>query len=1146
MSSKSILEQGNQQSQPQYVCIKCNKQIQSGNFYTINNFHYHNDCFHCFKCQKMLAPHATADSNDKLLVLENGTLICSDCSDSCKRCGKKIYDLAIILSNNEAYCPECFRCTKCDKEITDLKYAKTKNGIFCVDCHQILLQKRRLTKEKLLNKQKNDSTIDSIEIPIRSPSRNKNRDNPIYSKIPNTLPKLVPKTSSPSSSSVSIISSMVSAQSITSNRTTNSTADGFSLKEQTSLKKPPTLVKDQTFSTLKGVPSTYEDAESKQSTEYLDLESKAGHTRNVSIDDMLNATLDHDEEFKDSDENEDHDSIDEDEDEGEQDATDRSFLHYTPVKHNMESIFSENSLIDTYDRESISRTPEPARIIEQVVPELPTSRLPDIELKDTRTTPKLLATPSSKNALSNIPLNSPMAIDSKQTGEAKGLALDLPMFSFEDKDLYYRNNKSSGGNTDTGIPNLKESLQQVFSGAHDEKNNSNYNNGKPNFADDDDDDKIIQITKDNNILANSSPQSAHKNKKLNRSFSLRNNKFFNGFRNKSSESPKNIALSPNTNNMHGAIDTHSGWGVSNNNTSRIVSGEKPRNSFKGSSDTLIYHRHKNDTDIYNTSNGPISISSPVKVEMSSSAGHARSQSTASQSSQVASNIAMFRTPPLDNNAIFKRGGTLSSTSTDHNRSKSYDASSQAQRTISKEIAESANTTSTEPIYEDDGNVSSQSPRDIDSNKIAAHHRSISWQTALHFRHKSINEIDENIDPTELPLQSQTSLANKRPSSRGELLNYEIKLRNSKLELKSIENSKQQLLLEIENLEQYKKNLIHDIDQLKRTNMVDDSNFMDNVLPSTIRSSGHSRTNSSTNNDMNVSNISTPIMYSTSSPQSTSKQKFWKIFGKESNGNHQRNKNSTPLNFSNSSGNLQDSINSNNSNDMNLKNNHAISPNQSNISGLQEIVLTDLCRYENTAVPHLITTCIDFIESDDELLQVEGIYRKSGSQIQIETIEKEFYGINNNINYKFPNDIDINVVTNILKRFLRNLKNPVITFELYDTLINFVKDNNMIQKLSFNDNQLKNHDIQLVKFINGRLQSLLFQQMPREHLNLLQILITHVNKIAYWKDENLMSLHNLSLVFTPSLIHDLNFERDIIDMKERNYLIEYIFTYKIIV
>ncbi|KAG0666567.1 hypothetical protein C6P45_000221 [Maudiozyma exigua] len=1148
--------------QIQFDCTKCQKHIESGNFYTINNFHYHAQCFHCFKCQKSLATNDNKIAHDdKLLVLENGTLICSECSDSCKVCGKKIYDLAIILSNNEAYCPDCFRCTKCDKKITNLKYAKTKNGIFCVDCHQILLHRRKLHKERL-SKEKlvsNEIQTDVIQVPIRSPSRNnKNRDNQIYGTVPNTIPKLNPRDNMSSSSSASLLSSTVS------NRTTNSTTDSPLLKEQNGLKRPPILMKDPTFSTMQDLSSNYDDAESKTSGERLEVHdsNKVNHTRNVSIDDMLNATLDNDEEFKHSDNSED-DDYDNDSNNAEHDATDRSFFHLTPMKQNMESIFSENSLIDTYDRESQSHTPEPAKIIPQELPELPTCIMPDIENRDNSLqATKLLSTPNSKDTAPNIPLNSPMATNQ----ETKGLALDIPLFTFEDKNSYH-NRSTSGG----GAPHFKESIQNVFS-----------TNAHPEHVESSSENK--QSIRDGTV--NSAPPTAHKNKKLNRSFSLKN-KFFGGFRNKNSESPKEMSIgsvSPFANRQQTNsdksenVDTHSGWGVPNASVpSRIISSDKPRNSFKGSSDTLIYHKlnnNMNETDTYNTSNGPISVSSPIKVDMGGNTRHNRSQSTASQSSQGASNIAMFRTPPLDNNAIFKRAAvTPSSTSTDHSRSRSYDVSTHIQLPKNKPVSQLPNTPSTEPantrtlqntlLHQRSGSLTES------NDKKAAHHRSISWQTALHLGHKSIDEADENTDPNDLALQPQMS-SNKRPSTRGELLNYDIKLRNAKLELKSIENSKQELLKEIKSLEKYKLDLIQDIDHLKTsdTGPGDPPRAINEAVIQSTTRSGHSRT-TSIPNDTNASNLSTPITITTSSPQSSSKQKFWKLFGKESNPTHQRNK-ATPLPFSNSNGNLQDVSNlsfpslkmggttsSNGSDTLDCSINN--SPNHSSVNGLQEIVLVDLCKYEDTNVPHLITTCIDFIESDDEFLQVEGLYRKSGSQLQIEAIEKEMYGPNS-VNYKFSDSIDINIVANILKRFLRNLQNPVIPYELYEPLINFVKENDLLNKLPFKmDNHssesgfnssaspnISNHDQQFVKYINGRLQSLLFQQMPREHLNLLQMLVAHVNNVAKWQEENLMSLHNLSLVFTPSLFHDSNFEKDIIDMKERNYLIEYLFTYKIIV
>lgn len=38
----------------------------------------------------------------------------------------------------------------------------------------------------------------------------------------------------------------------------------------------------------------------------------------------------------------------------------------------------------------------------------------------------------------------------------------------------------------------------------------------------------------------------------------------------------------------------------------------------------------------------------------------------------------------------------------------------------------------------------------------------------------------------------------------------------------------------------------------------------------------------------------------------------------------------------------------------------------------------------------------------------------------------------------------------------------------------------------------------------------------------------------------MTLYNLALVFAPGLIRDFSGEKDIIDMKERNYIVAFIF------
>ena len=43
----------------------------------------------------------------------------------------------------------------------------------------------------------------------------------------------------------------------------------------------------------------------------------------------------------------------------------------------------------------------------------------------------------------------------------------------------------------------------------------------------------------------------------------------------------------------------------------------------------------------------------------------------------------------------------------------------------------------------------------------------------------------------------------------------------------------------------------------------------------------------------------------------------------------------------------------------------------------------------------------------------------------------------------------------------------------------------------------------------------------------------------YKDYNLMGLNNISLVFAPGLIRDVSGEKDISDMRERNYIIAFI-------
>lgn len=148
-------------------CKKCDLPIYEGHAYELGDDRWHIDCFKCSKCNSSLG------CNSNFLVLGNGNLICSNCSYNCKQCGKKIDDLA-ILTGDQAYCSSCFKCRSCKQKIEDLRYARTSKGLFCMNCHEKLMAKKKKydlkkkqqlqlkyeqekDRERLLERQKDDN-----------------------------------------------------------------------------------------------------------------------------------------------------------------------------------------------------------------------------------------------------------------------------------------------------------------------------------------------------------------------------------------------------------------------------------------------------------------------------------------------------------------------------------------------------------------------------------------------------------------------------------------------------------------------------------------------------------------------------------------------------------------------------------------------------------------------------------------------------------------------------------------------------------------------------------------------------------------------------------------------------------------------------
>ncbi|CCE86474.1 Piso0_004965 [Millerozyma farinosa CBS 7064] len=187
------------------MCKKCRIPILEGHAYELGDDRWHIHCFKCSKCESSLG------CNSNFLVLGNGNLICSKCSYNCMQCKKKIDDLA-ILTGDQAYCSNCFRCRSCKSKIEDLRYARTSIGLFCMSCHEKLMEKKKkhdLKKKRLqmLEKQsaENNSNTSSPQLnSVEKSEPNSNQSTPMSGSVSASRSDLYMKSAEYSSSSLSV------------------------------------------------------------------------------------------------------------------------------------------------------------------------------------------------------------------------------------------------------------------------------------------------------------------------------------------------------------------------------------------------------------------------------------------------------------------------------------------------------------------------------------------------------------------------------------------------------------------------------------------------------------------------------------------------------------------------------------------------------------------------------------------------------------------------------------------------------------------------------------------------------------------------------------------------------------------------------
>ena len=81
------------------------------------------------------------------------------------------------------------------------------------------------------------------------------------------------------------------------------------------------------------------------------------------------------------------------------------------------------------------------------------------------------------------------------------------------------------------------------------------------------------------------------------------------------------------------------------------------------------------------------------------------------------------------------------------------------------------------------------------------------------------------------------------------------------------------------------------------------------------------------------------------------------------------------------------------------------------------------------IPPVVRQCVEFITVNG--LEVEGIFRRSASAATLRRVQQQF---NDGQRVDFATVGDIHIPAAILKSFLRQLPEPLVTYDLYDHII----------------------------------------------------------------------------------------------------------------
>lgn len=177
-------------------------------------------------------------------------------------------------------------------------------------------------------------------------------------------------------------------------------------------------------------------------------------------------------------------------------------------------------------------------------------------------------------------------------------------------------------------------------------------------------------------------------------------------------------------------------------------------------------------------------------------------------------------------------------------------------------------------------------------------------------------------------------------------------------------------------------------------------------------------------------------------------------------------------------------------------------------------LPNIQGHYNSIIPPIVKQCVDYLDTPDAL-ETEGLFRRSANVLKIKEYKEQA-----NKGERVPIR-DAHEAAVLLKTFFRELKEPLLTFDLYDEVV----------KSGWNNDDYKREASILV-----------MERLPENNYKLLKYIIHFLTRVMERVEFNRMTSQNLSIVFGPNLLWSESTTMSLNDLSPINMFTQFLLTH----